>query len=614
MLTRLDLIGFKSFADRTRFDFAPGITAVVGPNGSGKSNIVDAVRWVLGEQSAKSLRGGEMADVIFNGSSTRKSLGMAEVTITFDNTRRVLAFDGDEVSVSRRVYRDGQGEYLINGQLTRLKDVKEMLLGSGSGAYSIIEQGRVDALLTASTKDRRIIFEEAAGISRFKAKKIETLRKLDHVEADLTRVKDILAELDKHLRSLQLQAAKAQKHREYSERLKTLRVGVSAREYLTFGAELETETAALEAARAEWSEAKKRAASWEGELKKVEWELGRADDGLRLHTARLADARQQIVGHEASAKADRNQTATTEADLLRLGTQKAELALRIRTLEADLAKALADRDAAAGKLDAGVSRAEAAGAAVAAASALAADLARAAQADRDLQFELVDRHARLQSVVDSTTALLDRQRKELTRKQTEAETTSGKHDALEQALANLSKTDDDLRGRLETVRSALQEITSQRDSLRAQAEALQPSLDSLRDRRSALRGRVDVLENLDRSYDGFGAGVRSIVERIANLDSQFTILGLVADLITVPHEVAPLIDIALGETAQRFVVQNETQLSLAVESFGDLPGRVGLIPLESSMNFERTHPHLPPPLTATAAVGLVRSEIPGLVE
>ena len=161
MLRRLELIGFKSFADKTRFEFAPGVTAIVGPNGSGKSNVVDAVKWVLGEQSAKSLRGGDMTDVIFNGSSTRKSLGLAEVTLTFDNGKRLLNCDVDEVQIARRVYRDGQSEYLVNGQLARLKDIKELFLGTGAGhgAYSVIEQGRVDALLTASTKDRRIIFE-----------------------------------------------------------------------------------------------------------------------------------------------------------------------------------------------------------------------------------------------------------------------------------------------------------------------------------------------------------------------------------------------------------------------------------------------------------------------
>src|SRR5436190_9470726 len=206
MLKKLELIGFKSFADKTAFDFASGITAVVGPNGSGKSNVVDAVKWVLGEQSAKSLRGGAMADVIFNGSLSRKPFAQAEVTLTFDNAKNILALDAAEVRITRRVFRDGQGEYLINGQICRLKDIKDLFLGSGAGtdAYCIIEQGKVDVLLQASTRDRRVIFEEAAGISRFKSKKIESLRKLERVDQNLQRLRDILDELDKQLRSTRL--------------------------------------------------------------------------------------------------------------------------------------------------------------------------------------------------------------------------------------------------------------------------------------------------------------------------------------------------------------------------------------------------------------------------
>src|SRR5579872_1843044 len=242
MLKRLELVGFKSFADKTQFDFPEGITGIVGPNGSGKSNVVDAVRWVLGEQSAKSLRGGEMADVIFNGSATRRGLGLAEVTMTFDNRRRALATDADEVQITRRVYRSGEGEYLINGQPCRLKDIKQLFLGSGAGAdaYCIIEQGRVDVLLQASTRERRTIFEEAAGISRFKAKKVETLRRLERVDQNVQRLKDILEEVEKQLRSVKLQAAKAQRFQEYSERLKQLRIAVGLREYHELNLQLES--------------------------------------------------------------------------------------------------------------------------------------------------------------------------------------------------------------------------------------------------------------------------------------------------------------------------------------------------------------------------------------
>src|SRR5215467_13589340 len=253
MLKRLELVGFKSFADKTTFDFGDGITAIVGPNGSGKSNIVDSVRWILGEQSAKSLRGGEMADVIFNGSASRRSFGMAEVTMTFDNRRRQLATEAEEIQVTRRVYRSGEGEYLINQQPCRLKDIKDLFLGSGAGtdAYSIIEQGRVDVLLQASTKERRIIFEEAAGISRFKAKKIETLRKLERVDQNLQRLKDILDEVEKQLRSVRLQAAKAQRYQEHSSRLKELRVGLGLQDYHDLARRLRDDTARLEELRSD---------------------------------------------------------------------------------------------------------------------------------------------------------------------------------------------------------------------------------------------------------------------------------------------------------------------------------------------------------------------------
>src|SRR5436190_16485893 len=252
MLKRLELVGFKSFADKTQFDFPAGITAIVGPNGSGKSNIVDAVRWVLGEQSAKSLRGGEMADVIFNGSTSRRSLGLAEVTMTFDNSKRVLATEADEVQITRRVYRSGEGEYLINHQVCRLRDIKELFLGSGAGAdaYCIIEQGRVDVLLQSSTKERRTIFEEAAGISRFKAKKVETQRKLERVDLHLQRLRDIIDEVAKQLRSVKLQASKAQRYQEYSGRLKELRLALGLEEYHQLTERLAAETAVLDGLRA----------------------------------------------------------------------------------------------------------------------------------------------------------------------------------------------------------------------------------------------------------------------------------------------------------------------------------------------------------------------------
>src|SRR5258708_32704678 len=220
MLKALELVGFKSFADKTRFEFDPGITVVVGPNGSGKSNVVDAIKWVLGEQSVKSLRGTEMADVIFNGSASRRPLNSAETTLVFDNSDGRLPIDAPEVHISRRVYRSGEGEYLINRQPSRLRDIRDLFAGTGAAtdAYSVIEQGKVGVLLQASPRDRRVIFEEAAGISRFKAKKIEALRRLERVDLNLLRLSDIVDEVEGRLRTVRQQASKARRYKELADR------------------------------------------------------------------------------------------------------------------------------------------------------------------------------------------------------------------------------------------------------------------------------------------------------------------------------------------------------------------------------------------------------------
>lgn len=232
-LKKIILDGFKSFADKTELVFDCQITAIVGPNGCGKSNVVDAIKWVLGEQSAKSLRSGQMADVIFSGSSSRKALGSAKVSLIFSDIRGTIAIDADELEISRQIYRSGESQYQINGKNCRLKDIREMLMDTGVGvkAYSIIEQGQVERLLTASKDERRSLFEEAAGISKYKAHKKEAARKLDRTEQNLLRLADVLTEVQKQLRSIKLQAGKARNFLAYNENLKQLQVNYSLVEY-----------------------------------------------------------------------------------------------------------------------------------------------------------------------------------------------------------------------------------------------------------------------------------------------------------------------------------------------------------------------------------------------
>ena len=227
-LKSLQIQGFKSFPDKTELTFGTGLTAVVGPNGSGKSNISDAVRWVLGEQSTRSLRGEKMEDVIFLGTSSRKPTGFASVALTIDNTDRQLAVDADEVTIARRLYRSGESEYRINKTAVRLKDVTELLMDTGLGrdGYSIIGQGRIEEIVSSKPTQRREIFEEAAGISKYRYRKAEAEKKLESAYENLLRLKDIMAELQDRLEPLREQSEKAQRFLQLSEEKKTLEISL----------------------------------------------------------------------------------------------------------------------------------------------------------------------------------------------------------------------------------------------------------------------------------------------------------------------------------------------------------------------------------------------------
>jgi chromosome segregation protein len=584
MLKRLELVGFKSFADKTVFDFGGGITAIVGPNGSGKSNIVDAVRWILGEQSAKSLRGGEMADVIFNGSTSRRSLGLAEVTMTFDNARAQLPVDAPEVQITRRVYRTGEGEYLINGQVCRLKDIKDLFLGSGAGndAYCIIAQGKVDVLLQASTRDRRTIFEEAAGISRFKAKKIETLRKLERVDQNLQRVRDIIDEVEKQLRTVKLQASKAQRYQEYTNRLKELRVALGLDDYHRLSTALDHEVRQLDQLRGELDQRAARAGACEAKAERLEVLLADLEDALHEGEAGLAGVLQQIRAAETTTAHETASSTDLEADLDRTRLRLAELTARVATLAEAVGKAAAER--AEADLHAGHHRADVA----ARSAALAETVARLAELhgqlaqDKAEHLDQMRRAAQRQNEAVAARAQLDNLRRERDRLRMRTEQATENLASIDIELQELVEAETQVNDRLADARRRLQEARQEHERLGGQRDRTGERISELRQERSGLASRATVLDGLIRSREGLGAGVREVIALIEQPEpgAWDAVLGMIADFLTVKREYAPLIDIALGDWAQRFIVRDVERFAHALSERAEpFTGRVSFLPL-----------------------------------
>jgi chromosome segregation protein len=582
MLKSLDLFGFKSFADRTRFDFAPGVTCVVGPNGSGKSNVVDSIKWILGDQSPKSLRGKEMTDVIFNGAANRKPAPLAEALLNFDNTKRVLSLDADEVQIGRRIYRSGESEYLINRVPARLKDIRDLFLGTGAGtsAYSIIEQGRVDQLLQATNIARRTVFEEAAGISRFKARKVDAQRKLERVAQNLLRLTDIVAEVQTQLNALRSQAAKAAKFREYTQELRTLRIGSAADDYRSLSARLEAIDQERREVAAEIEQVAAQAHDCETQQAGAESQLAEAEDRLRAAERRAAENRESIAGFEATVRHQTARRQELEADYQRLEKQQSELAARAHEVAGELQQTVGDLEKFAGDYE---------------------HRHATLQAAEDTIHELAERVALCRTKIDQErAALLDSVR--------QVSAFGSRSTGLEAQQQLLLAACDGARARLEAVaakiaecqkefsalsaqvdaaaaqhasmKDQLQALQHERAQLHEQQSAARQEVAELREQRGALQARRAMLEEFERRQEGLGVGVREILAlaREGAGPPWTNVLGHVVELLEVDLENAALLEVALGNRAQLIVLDNGQPL---IDYLGGgncrISGRVGFV-------------------------------------
>ena len=583
-LKSLDIQGFKSFPDRTRLDFNDGITAVIGPNGSGKSNIADAIRWVLGEQSTRTLRGGKMEDVIFGGTQTRKPLGMASVTLNIDNADRALAgMDADEVSITRRLYRTGDSEYRINGAQVRLRDITELFLDTGLGrdGYSIIGQGRVAEIVSARSKERREIFEEAAGIAKFRYRKTEAERRLTLAEENLLRLRDILAELEGRLVPLRTQSEKAKQFLELAGEKKSLEVSVWMH---TIG-ELRQKTAQLEdkllLARSEHQAAEQAVAACERQYAE-EQERGRALL-LRLEEQRdeISRRNERAAGLEAQRAVLQNDISHHEHSIEEAKDAIEQAGRSQEELSAELAAAGEKLLEQKKKLAAANEQAEAIADQL---TELAGEQLRcAAELDRLRirragTFEAIEA-ARLdaaaaESLLGESAARIAAM--ESARAAREAAVEEAKRDAgeCEGLLAEIAETALSLENSAKGYRL--------RRELRGQKAAeLDQKLADFDRRINERRQRAKLLADMDRNMEGFGPSIKFVMGR-ARAGALPGVFGPVSSLITVEDGHTVAIETALGGAMQNIVVENEETgkrgIALLKESRA---GRATFLPLTS---------------------------------
>ena len=581
-LKRILLHGFKSFADRTEFDFGSGITGVVGPNGCGKSNILDAVRWVLGAQSARSLRGGKMADVIFSGSRTRKPANSAHVELTFDNRVGFLASDQAEVTVGRLLFRNGDSEYRLNGSTCRLKDVRHLFLDTGVGvdAYSIIGQGRVDSLLQADPVQRREIFEEAAGISRYKVQRAEAQRKLERTQNNLLRLNDVIEELEKRLRSVKLAAGKARRWREHDTRLRELRASFSLAEFHdleTIRQATQEKTAGLnEKLHAERAELSSR----DAEAAELERSSQQLDEQIQALDARLA-----ALQSEHSALTERiSQSERRVGDLVttrdRRRTQVSEIAERLTDLERRVQEETTTVQALAEAAQRGSGRIvelqHAHGEAAQRRDGSRASLDQAKTA----AFETVRRSALLRNEQNNLAGQRDRLKAQ--REHLEARRTT-----LEAEQGELTRRQGEAAERVELLDRNAAELTgevrnseAQLGGLRTAGEAVESEIGAAKERRSAVLSRLDLLEDMERRLEGVDQGTQAVLSWRDDEGTAGGVLGLVADLLRIDDPRVQILQPLLSTFENHVVVANAGALLGELARRAELPGPVRVFALD----------------------------------
>ena len=572
-LNKIVLNGFKSFADKTEFVFDKNITAVVGPNGCGKSNIVDAVKWVLGEQSKKSLRSSQMIDVIFSGSSKRKPSGMAEVVMTFGD----IPGEQEELEITRRLYRNGESTYLINGKTCRLKDLRERFMDTGVGvsAYSIIEQGQIAQLLNASKIERRLIFEEAAGISKFKAQKKEAQRKLEKTEQRMLRVADIFNELQKQLRSIKMQAGKARNYVEYKQQLDKLRMSYSLAEYHRLTSKHKITAEKLAATNSSCS-------GMLSELSRLEAKQASLRDAIHEKEMLINEMDQKFISIRGKIEQNRERTEFLNKRFTELASRKNTATERIHLLENQKSRMTGEFEACQYRLTENEKEAQ----------EKQIQLSSLQEMLREVEMEASTIEARVE---DEKALILETVRKTAQVKNDihNAENHRKNLDAQKQTLQEKLRT---LTLHLDEAKKDRQEYTKKFDEVSVYLEELNNNLEEVRvnldqlnsenrekvemaagekQEKSAIEREYGLLKELERNNEGVSESAKRVLKDLSREPERFDyIKGIVADFFTADMKYATAVEAALEDKVNWFVVEDLERFTQDWKSIADAKGRL----------------------------------------
>ena len=580
-LKSIEVQGFKSFANKIVFDFHNGITGIVGPNGSGKSNVADAVRWVLGEQSAKQLRGAKMEDVIFAGTQNRKPVGFAYVAITLDNSDHALPVEYDEVTVSRRVYRSGESEYKINGHSCRLRDVTEMFYDTGIGkeGYSIIGQGQIDKILSGKPDERRELFDEAAGIVKFKRRKSAAIKKLENERSNLVRVNDILSELEKQVDPLKQQSEKAKEYLNYKTDLKKYDVNAFLletdrirKETAELNGRLKIVDDDLEDSKSEYDNTKSEYEAAENQLNDINAQIdenSQTVSALELENQKLQGEinvfTEQIKTFNANKQLHSERLLDIEKDKQNKNNSVKELREQYNDLNTELSE-YNDKLAAINDT----------------AKALNAEIEGISGQIDNRQNSIYDNLTEQSTIkAENQKFVTMLEQLEIKKSELTSHIIKGKSDesAQKQVIKSLTAELDNAVGKLEDINNSIEESNTSVTQLKAEIAEKNSELDKLTQNYHREKSRLESLINITERYDGYGNSIKKIMEL---KDSNPGILGVIADIVKVEKQYETAIETALGGTIQNIVTDKE---STAKELIGYLKqnklGRATFLPLNA---------------------------------